>query len=235
MNKQPKTAMTEIITEACRFLKSKNITSAATDQLKSLRVLFPEEQKYIKDSVPIRQQEFATSRWCARRALNKLGIKKPGTILMGKNGEPLWPQDTVGSITHQKGICCAMTALTSDYLSLGLDVEPVDKLIDSKTWKIIANEDEIIKIKQSGKKTGQLKLLVFSAKESLFKLLFPLINRTFSFDAASVCLSETNPSNQFIIKLRKELHPRLRPGNTLYGYYFTDQKWLLTLLFLLNL
>lgn len=52
--------------------------------------LFPDERAIIARAVEPRRGEFTAGRWCARRALAKLGIP-PLPILCGDQREPKWP------------------------------------------------------------------------------------------------------------------------------------------------
>ena len=219
--------------EASEFLEKCGVVLTATTQLKPLTILSQEERNHIKGASLPRQREFSTSRWCARKSLKKLG-ENSGLILTGEQREPLWPPGIVGSITHAKGMYCAVAGQGSDYLSLGIDVEPVKRRITNKTFAVIANNDEIEWTKNTGENKDLMKLLIFSAKECLFKLLFPLIKMNFSFDAASVYLPSSSPSNNFSIQLKKTLNNQFMKGYSHKGYYFHDDDWLLTFLYLRN-
>jgi 4'-phosphopantetheinyl transferase EntD len=223
----------EALKEASEFLEKCGVVFTATDQLKPLTILSKEERDYIKGASLPRQREFSTSRWCARKSLKKLDIDS-GLILTGEQREPLWPQGIVGSIAHAKGMYCAVVGRGSSYLSLGIDIEPIKKHIADKTFAVIANNDEIEWTKSTGQNKDLMKLLIFSAKECLFKLLFPLIKMNFSFDAASVFLPSSSPSNNFSIRLKKTLNNQFIKGYSHKGYYFLDDDWLLTFLYLRN-
>jgi 4'-phosphopantetheinyl transferase EntD len=219
--------------EASEFLEKCGVAFTATDQLKPLTTLSQEERDYIKGATLSRQKEFSTSRWCARKSLKKLDINS-GLILTGKSREPVWPQGTVGSITHAKGLYCAVVGRESDYLSLGIDIEPAKRRIADKTFAVIANNDEIEWTDSTGRNKDLLKLMIFSAKECFFKLLFPLVKMNFSFDAASIFLSSSSPSNNFSVRLEKNLCDQFLKGYSHKGYYFLDDDWLLTFLYLKN-
>lgn len=219
--------------EASEFLGKNDVVFTATDKLRSLTTLSREEREYIKDTVPLRQKEFSTSRWCARKSLEKLDTNA-SPILTGTKGEPLWPKGIVGSIAHAKGIYCAAVGRESAYLSLGIDIEPVDRYIDDETFDLIANNVEIEWIKCAGRKKDVMKLLIFSAKECFFKLLYPLIKMNFSFEAASVFLPDSSSSNNFTLRLNKTLNYQFIKDYSHTGYYFFDDYWLLTFLYIRN-
>src|SRR5690348_12722868 len=71
--------------------------------------LFPEEHEYVANSIRSRQDEFRTGRYCARKALHRLGIPAI-SIPAGSNREPIWPYGYIGSITHCNGFCAAAVA-----------------------------------------------------------------------------------------------------------------------------
>lgn len=219
--------------EAGKFLKKNDVVFTVTDKLKSLTTLSREEWEYIKDTALLRQREFSTSRWCARESLKKLDTNA-SPILTGTKGEPLWPRGIVGSIAHAKGITCAAVGRESDYLSIGIDIEPVDRHIDDETFNLIADNVEIEWIKSSGRKKDLMKLLIFSAKECLFKLLYPLIKLNFSFEAASVFLPGSSSSNLFTLRLNETLNYQFIKDYSHSGYYFFDDYWLLTFLYIRN-
>src|SRR5215469_6693525 len=49
-----------------------------------------------------RAAEFMAGRWCAHRALERLGCPEV-VIGSGLHGEPCWPEGFTGSITHKPG------------------------------------------------------------------------------------------------------------------------------------
>ena len=72
----------------------------------------PEEEPLIAKSVAKRRNEFITVRYCARLALEELGVP-PVPILKGEKGEPCWPDGVVGSLTHCEGFRGAAVGRTT--------------------------------------------------------------------------------------------------------------------------
>ena len=64
--------------------------------------LLPEEAPAIARAIPKRQAEFAAGRRAARAALTTLGHPAQA-IPVGDRRAPIWPQGTVGAITHDQG------------------------------------------------------------------------------------------------------------------------------------
>jgi 4'-phosphopantetheinyl transferase EntD len=85
--------------------------------------LFPEERSAIAGAVEKRRREFVGARFCARSALEQLGLPA-APILPGPGGAPLWPEGVVGSITHCDGYCASAVASARGVLAVGIDAEP---------------------------------------------------------------------------------------------------------------
>ena len=129
--------------------------------------LLPEERKLIGSWAPSRQREFVTGRMCARRALDLLGVDASG-LLPDADGIPQWPEDTVGSISHCRGVAMAMVAKSVDCRLLGLDLEKTNRLSAGAIKQVLHPMEEIF--------TGgdQLKAsILFSLKEAFYKAQFP--------------------------------------------------------------
>ena len=129
--------------------------------------LLPEERKLIESWAPSRQREFVTGRMCARRALDLLGVDASG-LLPDADGIPQWPEDTVGSISHCRGVAMAMVAKSVDCRLLGLDLEKTNRLSAGAIKQVLNPIEEIF--------TGgdQLKAsILFSLKEAFYKAQFP--------------------------------------------------------------
>jgi 4'-phosphopantetheinyl transferase EntD len=67
-----------------------------------------------------RAGEFTAGRWCAHRALERLGCQE-AVIGSGRHGEPCWPEGFTGSITHKTGAAVAVAAAVPE--AIGIDLE----------------------------------------------------------------------------------------------------------------
>ena len=234
-------------------LSSRNITFFGTTEEQHLSTLEPIERKYVEKSVLKRQNEFATGRWCAKQAMLKLGI---GTnkILMGQDNEPVWRNDITGSITHADKAFCAAVADIKDLHSIGIDIESRYRIISPDALTLILNEDEKSWIAQTGKRSRFYAILIFSAKESIYKMIYPVTNKKFFFDAVSVSRPTSKPG-RIIMKslilreiksklpffkscgvLSAELKTDLGEGysaNRKFAvYYFFNKKWIVTVTYI---
>lgn len=154
-------------------------------------------------AVPKRQAEFLAGRVIAHRALRLLGIEA-AEIGRGACGEPLWPEGIRGSITHSKGF--AAVWLTTENWYPGIDAEHMPQasaieairsgvLTDSERTRPLSDRDHVA---------------VFSAKEALFKALFPVVGKRFGFGAAESQSSIAD--NHLRLKLTRDLANGLDAG-----------------------
>lgn len=129
--------------------------------------LYPEEAMAIERAVDSRRAEFSRGRACAREALSELGLP-PQPIPVGAHRQPVWPLGVVGSITHCKGLVVAVAAMTSELPAIGLDAELARPLPPS-IRPLILHPSEMF----ADGDDPLLETVVFSAKESIHKTLFP--------------------------------------------------------------
>ncbi|OPG10209.1 4'-phosphopantetheinyl transferase [Microbispora sp. GKU 823] len=160
--------------------------------------LFPEERPLIARAVDRRRREFVTGRHCARLALARIGVT-PVPIPRGERGAPVWPAGTVGSITHCSGYRAAAVASTDVARAVGIDAEPHEPLSE-EVLVTIASPGEIAALRALGDADGEVcwDRILFSAKESVYKVWFPLTGRWLDFSEAVV---DIEPSGTFRARL----------------------------------
>lgn len=164
-------------------------TEYADDADDAEHPLFPEEEAFIAASVPQRRREFAEVRGCARRALAAIGVP-PAPILPDRRGAPGWPGGVVGSMTHCAGYRAAAVAAATDLGSLGIDAEPHKPLPDGVP-EAVARPEELRRLSRlrDDDPAVHWDLILFSAKESVFKAWYPLTGRSLDFTEASLTFS----------------------------------------------
>jgi 4'-phosphopantetheinyl transferase EntD len=163
--------------------------------------LHPVERAVLGRAVERRRREFVTGRACARQALRALGAPV-AAIGAGANGEPLWPDGVVGSITHCDGFRAAAVAWAADFAALGIDAEPDAPLPDG-VFEDIAHGAE-----RAAPERGRL---LFSAKEAVYKAWCPLTGRWLGFEDAEVTFTDAG--------FRARLHV---PGPVVDGVALTE-------------
>ena len=150
--------------------------------------LYPEEESFIANAQQKRRREFTAGRLCAREALSHLGINN-FPILVGKNREPIWPPDIIGSLSHCDDYCIAAVAKKGEIISIGVDVES-SRALDDEIIDIIATprEKEWLATLADNQQRYWSKI-VFSIKESVYKCYFPLAGDFLEFHDVEVILN----------------------------------------------
>ena len=174
--------------------------------------VYPEEEVSILNAVPKRRREFAAGRNCARRALALLGVQdRP--LPMGMDRDVLWPDGIVGSISHCDDLCAVAVARRDSAAGIGLDIERGGAL-ESGVASLICTPVEQARLKDlpSRPRTSWPKL-VFVAKESVYKCVFPLLRTFLEFHEVEIDLSLEAASFEATIRhpcMAKLGHARLR-------------------------
>jgi enterobactin synthetase component D len=149
--------------------------------------------------------------WVATRFLSQyLTGQEP---VSGHYGEPLWSGGLVGSITHKQGHVALWTGIAEDGFG-GIDMELCRPFADGLVDKF-ADEREryMLQTTQDG---GPL---IFSAKESIYKALFPMVRKKFWFDAVrleNVCVAGASGVLDF--RLMYDLSAVVHEGERLRVY-----------------
>jgi 4'-phosphopantetheinyl transferase EntD len=147
--------------------------------------LLPEEMSLLgPQAVEKRRRELTAGRLLARRALEKIGVA-PVAILAGEKREPLWPTGVVGSITHTFGYGAAAVAPAARFSGIGIDAEVHEPLPDG-VLRMIARPEEQAWLEKHADDDIRWDRLLFCAKESVYKVWYPLMHRWLGFEDATV-------------------------------------------------
>jgi 4'-phosphopantetheinyl transferase EntD len=146
--------------------------------------LFPQERLALGRAVEKRRREFTTARACARAALAQLGLP-PSPIATGERGQPLWPAGVVGSITHCDGYRACALARARELAGLGIDAEPHLPL-PAGVLDEIARAEELPLLARLAREHPAVHWdrLLFCAKETVYKVWFPIAHRWLGFEDA---------------------------------------------------
>lgn len=168
----------------------------------------------------VRQIDFLAGRTCAERALHRAGLAMPAAIGTGSHGEPLWPPGFRGSISHGDGLAIAIVARESRAGGLGVDVQTrIEPGVAAEIRGRIATPEELALCAPA--MDDAWLTLVFSAKESLFKALFPQVGTYFEFLDATLCAVH---DARLTLRLNATLSPqhvRGRCYDVVYGWMGT--------------
>lgn len=144
-------------------------------------------------------------------------------LLNDTAGAPQWPTDFTGSISHADGIAICCLCPVANYNNIGIDIEShltVQTCADIE--QMIMQPDEQRYLQQlTNTDYTRLVSLVFSAKESLYKALFPDVGRFFGFEDAAIVSIEPD-SRQFTLRLTTRLNQQHDAGQVYHGHY----RWL---------
>ncbi|MCF6441535.1 4'-phosphopantetheinyl transferase superfamily protein [Pseudoalteromonas luteoviolacea] len=176
-------------------------------------------------AVAKRKAEYLAGRVCATSAIQQLG--RPHYVVeSAESRAPIWPEGINGSITHSKGIAMAIATDKVDVLGLGIDIEHMmsDKQ-ESELRGQILRDDEAIAFTALGQDHQKPLTLVFSAKESIYKALYNVVQTFFGFDAAKLI---GHDAKQLRFALTTSLHPTLPAGTEITVYYQTSDEMVLT-------
>ncbi|WP_338493618.1 4'-phosphopantetheinyl transferase superfamily protein [Streptomyces sp. SJL17-4] len=159
---------------------------------------YPEEEAVVARAAAGRRDSFHTVRLCARQAMAELGTPA-APILPGPKGEPLWPDGLVGSMTHCAGYRGAVAAPATALTGLGIDAEPHGPLRPGVLEYVTlpAERERLAHLARTHPSTHWDRLL-FSAKESVYKVWYPLTRKWLDFDEADITL---HPNGHFTARL----------------------------------
>lgn len=120
-----------------------------------------------------REQDFRNGRACAREALSTLACPEL-KVDRGPDREPVWPAGLVGSISHTDNYCVAVIVRKEHVASVGVDAERRISLSSRVIGKICdaTETSQMLALPQAVR--ALYPIVLFSAKESLFKCLFQI-------------------------------------------------------------
>ncbi|MGC5704205.1 4'-phosphopantetheinyl transferase superfamily protein [Pseudomonas sp. NFXW11] len=183
----------------------------------------------IQRSVAKRQAEFLAGRLCARAALWQLQ-QLDWVPDIGPDRAPIWPTHICGSITHSTGRAAAIVADKQHWRALGMDLEQLlDEQRAARLAEQILTPAELQRRDRLPPELHALAVtLTFSIKESLYKTLYPLVQKNFYFEHAEVL--EWSQTGQVRLRLLTELSAEWHQGRELQGQFAVDDGQLLSLI-----
>ena len=172
-------------------------------------IALPDE---IRRAVLKRRIDFAAGRLCARRALQAAGCGLPIELTIDADRAPVWPVGYVASISHCDGMAMALAASTKEVASIGLDLEQVVSAeVSREIQSHVANPIELALGNEQALPHEVWMTLLFSAKESLYKALYPSVGRFFEFSDAEADQLDAE-AGTLRLRLLSDLSPQCREG-----------------------
>ena len=159
-----------------------------------------------------RKVEFAAGRYCARAALHEQGCQGHAPLAIGPGRAPLWPAGYLGSISHAHGLAIAAAASRTNLSGVGIDIErPLKKDVAQSFVAQMARSAEMEIGLSAGLDFEHWATLVFSAKESLYKALYPQVGRCFNFHDVEVWRLQTR-ARRIDLRLVTTISPHCPKG-----------------------
>ena len=187
--------------------------------------LWPDERELVQRAVPRRAREFAAGRRVARALLARLGAGS-APLLPNPDRSPRWPAGVVGSITHAADLCAVVVARSGAVSGLGVDIE-ADGPLEPELWPRICTLRERERLLGDGaESSGRRARLVFSAKESAYKCVYPHARRVLGFQEVEIELDFAR--RRFVVSFDDDMRERLPAGAVLSGAFALRGHWILT-------
>jgi enterobactin synthetase component D len=171
-----------------------------------------------------RLTEFLAGRLLAKEVLQDLQAES-FELKYRPQEAPLWPQGFAGSLSHKNHDAIAL-CVNDPSLSVGIDMEhwmapDQAQKISAKVltpqeahWKSQSNAEELITI-------------IFSAKEALFKMLHPTVEKFFGFQAVALVALDENEQS-FQLQLQTDLGTGQTSGKIFSGAFLSNKQGVVT-------
>ncbi|PCI68856.1 MAG: 4-phosphopantetheinyl transferase [Gammaproteobacteria bacterium] len=213
----------EFLVHQCNF----EVNLYYPELFQELSINFPQS---LSKAVKKRQAEYLAGRYIAHYSLRQLDIDV-FDIPSGKDRSPSWPNNISGSITHtnKKAICAVGYSNRCELLGLDLEVWMKPHTV-SEIKHLIINDKEQLVLSTLGWTNEQSLTFAFSAKESLFKALYPKVQKYFNFNDARITFISLE-NNTFTIQLEKDLSADFPSSTEFNGQFVANEEEILTILY----
>lgn len=174
-----------------------------------------------------RAREFALGRASARTLLELRLQRKESPLPRLPSGEVAWPAGVRGSISHARAgdSLLVASAVTNDssLVGIGIDVEPQQRKVEYGVIRKLCTATEQRWIDSGDVTTPPLQrlLMLFAAKEALFKALYPTVRDYVGFK--EVILSWEGSRSAFLPQLLPALAAKVRGAFVLPVWVTVEQ------------
>ncbi|MGY0003391.1 4'-phosphopantetheinyl transferase family protein [Micromonospora sp. I033] len=183
--------------------------------------LLPAERACLGErAVASRRRDFTAGRVCARRVLAGLGL--PATpVPTGPDRAPVWPTGVVGAITHTRDYCAVAAARATEVRAVGIDAERHRELSTGVRRKVCLPEEEADLARFPGGVAWAT--VLFSVKETVYKVWHPLVGTWLDFADARVTLDpDAGRFTARIAPARIAAAPVTDPPSSISGRFTVD-------------
>lgn len=178
-----------------------------------------------------REREFAQGRVLARRLLAECGSPVLD-VPAGSDRAPIWPEGFVGSISHTTDWIGVAVARACDAAAVGIDVEtirPAAEVAHIDSMCLSTQELSLWNCAECPREV--FSVLGFSAKEALYKCLYPIVRTFFDFLEAEITAVDFT-RGRITSTLLRDLGHGFKRGYVLEGYFVITERHVLTSYFL---
>ncbi|MBC7690585.1 MAG: 4'-phosphopantetheinyl transferase superfamily protein [Methylotenera sp.] len=199
----------------------------------------PELAEALQPMSAKRRMDFLLGRYCAVRAIQRLlGTEAVPLVAVSHDRAPIWPDGIVGSITHTVNFVSACVARSTEIRGLGIDCEARISMIPEKremSLQLIQDLEQLALVEEEKVLASTLEgaleyrdfvLLVFSAKESVYKCFQPLVRRYIDFKEVAIssvkfheAVHPAEITGTFTFVLLNDLDVNFRRGRTFAGSF----------------
>tara|TARA_R110001599_G_scaffold99080_1_gene254165 strand:- start:8174 stop:8863 length:690 start_codon:yes stop_codon:yes gene_type:complete len=160
------------------------LTKIDPEHYNALQNLRPNNFNLSRGASAKRRNEFYSGRWCATQCLIQKN-KSNFPIQIGEDRAPIWPMGIIGSISHSDRLAAALIDENTHCVAIGLDIQPLSPETLAEDLKgTILHPLEISRFENEF--DAQIFDLIFSAKETLFKALYPSCSVFFDHQEAEI-------------------------------------------------
>ncbi|MDN3610394.1 4'-phosphopantetheinyl transferase family protein [Vibrio ostreicida] len=203
-----------------------DVTNFHSDSFSDYGIVQPQA---LLNAVDKRRSEYLAGRYVANDALKEL-TDESYSIPTGADRAPIWPAGITGSITHNEDQAIAVVAYSRDHSMIGVDLESLMSApLAQELAPHIIDHHEAKLIKRLNLDFSHGLSVVFSAKESLYKALYPHVRTFFGFEDARVEQIDVS-SGQFQITLLRDLNTNFAKGWQASGRFLTNDNTVVTLI-----
>ena len=149
--------------------------------------LFDEERALAASLSGKRRDAFTSGRWLTQQLQHRV-TGSAAAVGCGADRAPVWPAGCLGSITHTHDLVAAAVIRDSEARGVGIDLEQRGRVREHLFPRVLtpAERDRMSALAEDARR--DLATLVFSAKESVYKALNPLLKRYIGFQEVEVML-----------------------------------------------
>lgn len=179
-------------------------------------------------AVAKRRCEYLSGRIAAQTLLKR--VQNHDNVIQSQMRTPIWPRGWVGSISHTDQYAIAILIPQNKRYTPGIDIVEFNPDAFEEIAEMFTNENERNLLIKNEIDYNLALHIVFSAKESLYKSIYPQVNKFLGFETSIV--TNINIKNQTItLQLVNTLTANLPAGYLHTAYYQIDKNKVVTLIY----